>query len=79
MRGTKSILLGIFATFILASGLISASAANTTNHGATVRATARGHGAAISALAHTHPGGAAVSAKAKLHGAAVRAVAKLKP
>jgi hypothetical protein len=78
MRVTKSIVLGIAATFILATGIITAAAANGTQgaHGAAVSAVAKTQGAKISALAKTHPGGAAVSAQAKLHGAAVRLVAR---
>jgi len=66
MRVTKSIVLGIAATFILATGIITAAAANGTQgaHGAAVSAVAKGHGATVSALAKTHAGGA-VSAVAR--------------
>jgi hypothetical protein len=75
MRVTKSIVLGIVATFILGSGLISAVAAPPAGtHGAAVTAVSKGHGVAVRAVAGQ--GGLAVRAVAKGHGAAVRLVAR---
>src|SRR5260370_40357522 len=69
MRVTKSIVLGIAATFILATGIITAAAANGTQgaHGAAGSAGAKGHGAAGGAPAQTHTGGAAIRGPAQTH------------
>ena len=68
---TKSIILGIFATFILATGLISAAAAPP----------AGTHGAKVSAIAKVKTNVAAHlnGAKKVNHGGAVSAAAKVKP
>jgi hypothetical protein len=77
MRVMKSIVLGIVATFILGSGLISAVAAPPAGtHGAAVTAVSKGHGLAVRAVAGA--GGATVRLTAKGHGALVSATASKK-
>ncbi len=74
MRVTKSIALGVAATFILASGLISAAAADRThptNHGGTVSAIAK-----IKTNVGPHTTGKSAAHAPANHGGAVSAVAK---